>query len=171
MLRNLAAVALTLAAVTVTPAEAIPRLVPAADREIVFTADGTTAYGTLHVPEHRTGQRLRAALLLPGSGPSDRDGNQPPASSPDILAQLAEALDGDGIATLRFDKYGTGRTGVGVYRSHPEQLDYPAFVRQARADPTEPPACPWRYRVGRHGRRGSARAAGSPGGARRHLPR
>ncbi|WP_420309285.1 alpha/beta hydrolase [Streptomyces sp. YS-B37] len=135
MLRNLAAATLALAAVTVTvaPAEAIPRLVPAADREIVFTADGTTAYGTLHVPEHQAGQRLRAALLLPGSGPTDRDGNQPPASSPDTLAQLADALDGDGIATLRFDKYGTGRTGLGAYRSHPEQLDYPAFVRQARA--------------------------------------
>ncbi|MGR3875504.1 alpha/beta hydrolase family protein [Streptomyces graminifolii] len=135
MLRNLAAAALALAAVTVTvaPAEAIPGLVPAADREIVFTADGTTAYGTLHVPEHRVGQRLRAALLLPGSGPTDRNGNQPPASSPDTLAQLADALDGDGIATLRFDKYGTGRTGLGAYRSHPEQLDYPAFVRQARA--------------------------------------
>ncbi|MGQ4480444.1 alpha/beta hydrolase family protein [Streptomyces sp. SAS_276] len=135
MLRNLAAAALTLAAVTVTvgPAEAIPGLVPAADREVVFTADGTTAYGTLHVPEHRAGQRLRAALLLPGSGPTDRDGNQPPASSSGTLAQLADALDGDGIATLRFDKYGTGRTGLGAYRSHPEQLDYPAFVRQARA--------------------------------------
>ncbi|MEV0615353.1 alpha/beta fold hydrolase [Nonomuraea sp. NPDC050404] len=133
MFRHLAAVVMTLAVVTVTPAEATPALVPAADREVVFKADGTTAYGTLHVPEHRAGQRLRAALLLPGSGPTDRDGNQPPGSSPDTLAQLADALDRDKIATLRFDKYGTGRTGLGAYQDHPEELDYPAFVRQARA--------------------------------------
>lgn len=133
MFRHLAAAVMALAVVTATPAEATPGLVPAADREVVFTADGTTAYGTLHVPEHRAGQRLRAALLLPGSGPTDRDGNQPPGTSPDTLAQLADTLDKDGIATLRFDKYGTGRTGLGAYQDHPEELDYPAFVRQARA--------------------------------------
>ncbi|MFD3518906.1 alpha/beta hydrolase family protein [Streptomyces sp. NPDC058653] len=133
MFRHLAASLMALAVVTVTPAEATPGLVPAADRDVVFTADGTTAYGTLHVPEHRAGQRLPAALLLPGSGPTDRDGNQPPGTAPDTLAQVADALDGDGIATLRFDKYGTGRTGLGAYRDHPEELDYPAFVRQARA--------------------------------------
>ncbi|WP_030903782.1 alpha/beta hydrolase family protein [Streptomyces sp. NRRL F-5126] len=139
MFRHLAVAVMALAAVTTataapaSPAEATTRLVPAADREVAFTADGTTAYGTLHVPRHRAGQRLRAALLLPGSGPTDRDGNQPPASSPDTLAQLAGALDGEGIVTLRFDKYGTGRTGLGAYRDHPEELDYPAFLRQARA--------------------------------------
>lgn len=133
MLRHLAATVMALTVLTATPAEAAPGLVPAADREVVFTADGTTTYGTLHVPEHRAGQRLRTALLLPGSGPTDRDGNQPPGSSPDTLAQLADAFDTDEIATLRFDKYGTGRTGLGAYRDHPEELDYPAFVRQARA--------------------------------------
>jgi alpha-beta hydrolase superfamily lysophospholipase len=127
-----AAVVLALAVVTATPAEATPGLVPAADREVVFTVDGTTTYGTLHVPAHHAGQRLRAALLLPGSGPTDRDGNQP-SLSPNTLAQVAGALDSDRVATLRFDKYGTGRTGLGAYRDHPETLDYPAFVRQAKA--------------------------------------
>lgn len=133
MIRHLAAALVALAVGTATPAEATPGLVPTADREVVFTADGTTAYGTLRVPEHRAGQRLRAALLLPGSGPTDRDGNQPPGAAPDTLAQLADTLGGDAIATLRFDKYGTGRSGLGAYRDHPEELDYPAFVRQARA--------------------------------------
>lgn len=128
---RLTAIVTALAVVTATPAEATP-LVPAADREVVFTVDGTATYGTLHVPAHRAGQRLRAALLLPGSGPTDRDGNQPP-TSPNTLAQLAGALDSDRVATLRFDKYGTGRTGLGAYRDHPETIDYPAFVRQAKA--------------------------------------
>ncbi|MFD9737837.1 alpha/beta hydrolase family protein [Umezawaea sp. NPDC059074] len=124
--------ALVMALAVATPAEAAPRLVPAADREVVFTVDGTATYGTLHVPEHRAGQRLRAALLLPGSGPTDRDGSQPPAAQ-NTLALLAGALDADRVATLRFDKYGTGKTGLGAYRDHPEALDYPAFVRQATA--------------------------------------
>ncbi|MGV9294941.1 alpha/beta hydrolase [Amycolatopsis sp. NPDC003676] len=128
MFTHLTAVVLSLAGVTAAPVS----LVPAADREIVFTIDGTTTYGTLHVPAHHTGQRLRAALLLPGSGPTDRDGNQSHAS-PNTLAQVADALDHDQVATLRFDKYGTGRTGLGAYRDRPEQLDYPAFVRQAKA--------------------------------------
>lgn len=132
MFPSSAAVVLALAAVTTTPAEATPGLVPAADREVIFTVDGTTTYGTLHVPAHRAGQRLRAALLLPGSGPTDRDGNQP-STSPNTLALVAGALGRDRVATLRFDKYGTGRTGLGAYRDHPEKLDYPAFVRQAKA--------------------------------------
>jgi alpha-beta hydrolase superfamily lysophospholipase len=132
MFSHLAAAVLSLAVVTTTPAEATPGLVPAADREVVFAVDGTTTYGTLHVPAHRAGQRLRAALLLPGSGPTDRNGNQP-HGSPNTLAQVAAALDSDRVATLRFDKYGTGRTGLGTYRDHPETLDYPAFVRQATA--------------------------------------
>lgn len=134
MLRHLAAALMALALVSATPAAAAsPRMTPAADREVVFTADGTTVYGTLHVPEHRTGKRLRAALLLPGSGPTDRDGNQPPVTTPNTLAKLADALGDDGVATLRFDKYGTGRTGLGAYEGRPEDLDYPAFVRQAQA--------------------------------------
>ncbi|WIX88198.1 alpha/beta hydrolase [Amycolatopsis sp. DG1A-15b] len=132
MFSHLATVVMSLAVVTATPAEATPGLVPAADREVVFTVDGTTTYGTLHVPAHRAGQRLRAALLLPGSGPTDRDGNQPHAS-PNTLTQVAGALAADRVATLRFDKYGTGRTGLGAYRDDPEELDYPAFVRQAKA--------------------------------------
>ncbi|MBE1501282.1 hypothetical protein H4696_008382 [Amycolatopsis lexingtonensis] len=132
MLSHLTAVVTSLAVVTATPAHAAPGLVPAADREVVFTVDGTATYGTLHVPEHLAGQRMRAALLLPGSGPTDRDGNQPHAT-PGTLAQVAGALGGDRVATLRFDKYGTGRTGLGAYGGHPEDLDYPAFVRQAKA--------------------------------------
>ncbi|MEU1755610.1 alpha/beta fold hydrolase [Micromonospora matsumotoense] len=106
---------------------------PAADREIHFTVDGTITYGTLHVPAHRRGQEMPAVLLLPGSGPTDRNGDQPPALTPHTLAKLADALASDGVVSLRFDKYGTGRTGLGAYAGKPETIDYPAFVRQADA--------------------------------------
>jgi len=107
-------------------------VVAAVDREVSFVVDGGTTYGTLHVPAHRPGQRLPAALLLPGSGPTDRNGDQPglPAHT---LSQLAAALDADHVITLRFDKYGSGRTGLAGFATHPQTLDYPAFVRQATA--------------------------------------
>jgi uncharacterized protein len=107
--------------------------VPSTDREISFTVDGTTTYGTLHVPAPHRGRKMPAALLLPGSGPPDRDGNQPPALTPRTLSKLAEALARDGVVSLRFDKYGTGRTGLGAYAAKPETIDYPAFIRQADA--------------------------------------
>ncbi|MCC9307774.1 alpha/beta hydrolase [Kitasatospora sp. RB6PN24] len=108
-------------------------LVPAADREVQFTVDGTTAYGTLHVPAHRAGHHLAAALLLPGSGPTDRNGDEPPALVPGTLALIADTLGVDGVMTLRFDKYFTGRTGAGAYQGDPGRLDLAAFTRQAAA--------------------------------------
>lgn len=111
-------------AATLTPANCVA----AVDREISFQADGLTAYGTLHVPAHQPGSRLAAALLLPGSGPTDRNGNQLPAFQPNTLSLLADALGQDGIITFRFDKYGSGPT-----HTLPPVIDEAAFVRQADA--------------------------------------
>ncbi|MBD0689011.1 alpha/beta hydrolase family protein [Streptomyces sp. CBMA123] len=134
------ATAATLAAVTVTGlgtpaanAAAPAALVPTADRAVQFTVDGTTAYGTLHVPAHRAGHHLAAALLLPGSGPTDRNGDEPPQLTPGTLALIADTLGADGVMTLRFDKYFTGRTGAGAYQGDPGRLDLAAFTRQAAA--------------------------------------
>jgi hypothetical protein len=40
------------------------------EEDMCFDVDGTATHGTLRVPAHREGQRLAAALLLPGSGRS-----------------------------------------------------------------------------------------------------
>lgn len=106
---------------------------PARDEQVSFVVEGTTTYGTLHVPARWRGERLPAALLLPGSGPTDRDGNQPPSLTPNTIRDLAGTLDRDRVVTLRFDKYGTGRTGLGAWAGRPQDIDYPAFVRQAAA--------------------------------------
>ena len=57
--------------------------------------------GTLELPPGAG--RFPAVLLLPGSGPTDRDGNQPGLQI-DILREIADKLKSDGIASLRFDK-------------------------------------------------------------------
>ncbi len=109
-------------------------LVGEADRDVRFAVDGTATYGTLRVPAHRAGQRLAAALLLPGSGPVDRDGNVPRLGvTPRTLELIADVLSGLGIMSLRFDKYFTGRTGAGAYAADPARIDLAAFIRQAVA--------------------------------------
>lgn len=52
-----------------------------------------------------------AVLLVRGSGPRDRDGNQPPALIADIIGQIAVTLAGFGIASLRCDKRGMAPAG------------------------------------------------------------
>jgi pimeloyl-ACP methyl ester carboxylesterase len=117
-------VAAALVAATIAPANTIP----ATDREISFQSDGITAYGTVHVPAHRPGERLRAALLLPGSGPTDRNGNQI-GLTVNTLAHLADALGQDRVITFRFDKYGSGPTRT----LPPAGSGYDVFIRQADA--------------------------------------
>ena len=103
----------------------------AGSRDVSFVVDGTTAYGTLDVPAHHDGQHLAAAVLLAGSGGTDRNGNQEPGLTPNTLKQIAEALDRMGIISMRFDKYFAGRTGAGTYASDPAGIDLNAFIRQA----------------------------------------
>jgi uncharacterized protein len=133
--RLLAAGAATAAiSVVATGASAAePLLVPAVDRGVTFVVDGTTTYGTVHVPAHRAGARLAAALLIPGSGTTDRNGDSPPSYLPDTLRLLADAFGEDGVMTLRFDKYFTGETGPGRYQDDPSRIDISAFTRQAAA--------------------------------------
>ena len=81
------------------------------DAPVTFEADGTTFHGSLRNPD---GAAVAAALLLPGSGPTDRNGNQPGVAA-DTLVRTADALAAHGIASLRFDKIGAGETGLGSY--------------------------------------------------------
>jgi poly(3-hydroxybutyrate) depolymerase len=107
--------------------------VPASTKEVSFVVDGTTTYGSLQIPAHRRGEHLAAALLLAGSGATDRDGNQKPNLTPNTLRQIADSLAGVGVMSLRFDKYFAGKTGAGNYASDPGSIDLDAFIRQADA--------------------------------------
>jgi dienelactone hydrolase len=83
----------------------LPAIAKAVEQQVSFPgAGGVTLAGTLELP---AGERAGPALvLLAGSGPTDRDGNQPPALVTDLLKQIAAGLADEGIATLRFDKRG-----------------------------------------------------------------
>ena len=76
------------------------------NQQVKFTSsDGTSLAGTLTLPDGAT-SKVPGVLLLQGSGPTDRDGNQPPNLRSDLLRQIADGLTRQGIATLRFDKRG-----------------------------------------------------------------
>jgi hypothetical protein len=63
--------------------------------------------GTLLLPEGDG--PFTAVLLVAGSGPTDRDGNNPLLPAPiDNMKRLAHALAARGIASLRYDKRGVG---------------------------------------------------------------
>lgn len=71
--------------------------------------DGAMLAGTLLLPIKSELQRVPGLVLVAGSGPTDRDGNNPLAPERiDLLKQIAELLARAGIATLRYDKRGIG---------------------------------------------------------------
>lgn len=83
------------------------------ERQLRFAgADGAMLAGTLTLPWSTEIRRAPGVVLIAGSGPTDRDGNNPliPARV-DLLKDIARLLGNAGIATLRYDKRGIGQSG------------------------------------------------------------
>ncbi|MDF3934506.1 alpha/beta hydrolase [Pseudomonas citronellolis] len=64
--------------------------------------------GTLLLPQRASPPPL--AILVAGSGPTDRDGNNPEGGNNAYLRRLAEALAANGVASVRYDKRGIARS-------------------------------------------------------------
>jgi len=72
---------------------------------------GVTLAGTLMLPLYSEIQAVPGIVLVAGSGPTDRDGNNPLAPDRiDLLREIAELLARNGIASLRYDKRGIGQS-------------------------------------------------------------
>jgi alpha-beta hydrolase superfamily lysophospholipase len=99
-------------------------------------AGGFKLTGTLELPANRNG-KVPAVLLLPGSGPSDRDGNTMLMSDKvDILKDIADRLAESGIASYRFDKRAIARYREAWPKALPdlgEFFAYDKFVGDAEA--------------------------------------
>ena len=94
------------------------------DDEVSFVADGLTIYGTYrHQPD---GGPAAAALLISESGQTDRNGDNAVAGPVGNMRQLAELLSDRGVASLRYDKVGTGKTGLGPYAKRPRTSSAPS---------------------------------------------
>lgn len=98
-----------------------------ADSVVLQTAGGAV-FGTLTVPANKG--PLPVALFIAGSGPTDRDGNNPLMKN-NSLKLLGEALNAQGIATLRYDKRGiAASTAAGPKEA---DLRFDTYVNDASA--------------------------------------
>lgn len=103
------------------------------DDEVSFSADGLTVHGTFRHPK-AISSAIPAALLIAGSGPTDRNGNSRMVpGSMNTLANLADVLAADDVATLRYDKVGSGRTGLGRFAKDLNTIGVGDFAQQAQA--------------------------------------
>lgn len=93
------------------------------------TPNGTLA-GTLELPAKCP---CPVALIIAGSGPTDRDGNSPllPGAN-NSLKYLAEALAAKGIASVRYDKRGIGASKAAMHGGESE-LRFDDYVNDAAA--------------------------------------
>ena len=76
----------------------------AAVAAVPLTAPGPQ--GPLAGTFENAGQGSPIVLMIPGSGPTDRDGNSPLGLTAGSLRLLAEALAADGVSSVRVDKRG-----------------------------------------------------------------
>jgi len=101
------------------------------DEEVTFTADGLTIHGTYR--HERGGPTGPAALLISESGNTDRNGDNAVAGPVGNMRQLAELLSDKGVASLRYDKIGTGTTGLGPYSQRPMDVVSAVYTTGAKA--------------------------------------
>ena len=84
--------------------------------------------GTLLIPYSKTST---VAIIIPGSGPNDRDGNQNFMKN-NSLKYLAEDLTSEGIATFRYDKRALTMLKKGANEKQIKQVTFDDFVEDAK---------------------------------------
>ena len=99
--------------------------------EISFDADGLTIHGTYR--HQQDAEPSPAGLLISESGPTDRNGDNKVVGPIGNMRQLAELLSDRGVASLRYDKIGTGKTDFGPYKLRPADIGSAVYTTGAKA--------------------------------------
>lgn len=79
------------------------------EEEIVLETATGKIYGSITVPTKPRRGKFKLALLIAGSGPMDRNGNNPMMKN-NSLKMTAYGLSENGIAVLRYDKRGIAQS-------------------------------------------------------------
>lgn len=107
-------------------AEANKEILYPNEKEISITSSGgSKIYGTLLSKNNH--QKL--AIIIAGSGPTDRDGNNPLEDKANSYKMLAHALDSQNIATFRFDKRGIAKSIVSNFKE--SDLVFDDYIKDA----------------------------------------
>lgn len=87
-----------------------PVRIPQGETNVTYSgANGVTLAGTLLIPAHWPGEQVPGVVIVAGSGPVDRDGNEVQSGIiSNLYLQFAQDLAQFGIASLRYDKRGVG---------------------------------------------------------------
>lgn len=114
-----------------TPAAQTPAAAQAASKSetVVLDTPGGKLYGTLELPARGAAPHA-VALIISGSGPTDRNGNSsviPGANN--SLRYLAEGLASEGIASLRYDKRGVAESVMAAKSE--EDLRFDTYIDDA----------------------------------------
>jgi pimeloyl-ACP methyl ester carboxylesterase len=98
------------------------------EKEVVVKSEGAALHGTLLIPDHHF--QGTVALIIAGSGPTDRNGNQFLMAN-NSLKMLAHNLAKKGIASLRYDKRGVMASIPKNFRE--SDLRFDDYIRDAQA--------------------------------------
>jgi len=105
----------------------------AAETRLSIEGPSGTLQGTLASPDDRPNAPV--AIIIPGSGPTDRDGNNPLGVTAGMYRLLAEALAAKGVSTIRIDKRGMfGSSAAAADADNVRMADYAADVRAWRLE-------------------------------------
>ena len=97
-----------------------------AEERVQLQTETGALHGTLALPGGAP--PFPVVIIVAGSGATDRDGNQPQLKN-DSLKLLAEALAGEGTASLRYDKRGVGESAAAGLNE--EQVRFEMYVGDA----------------------------------------
>ena len=97
---------------------------------LTVETDRGKIYGELELPEQSGEASYPVMIIIPGSGPTDRNGNTL-AGDNNSLKYLAEELAERGVASIRYDKPGAGKNAD--IKILEEEITFVQFVEDAVA--------------------------------------
>jgi hypothetical protein len=101
------------------------------EAQITLTTPSGEIFGTLTMPKTAgPTAAVPVALIIAGSGPTDRDGNNPVMKN-NCLKLLAEALAQNGIASVRYDKRGIAASKASA--KNEADLRFENYIEDAKA--------------------------------------
>ncbi|HEY5369882.1 MAG TPA: alpha/beta fold hydrolase [Hanamia sp.] len=96
------------------------------EKEIsIISAAGSKLYGTLLSKNNQQ----KIAIIVAGSGPTDRDGNSTMAPPTNEYKMLAHSLDSQNIATFRYDKRGVSKSASPDFKE--KDIVFDDYVKDA----------------------------------------
>ncbi|OJX62240.1 MAG: hypothetical protein BGO95_03180 [Micrococcales bacterium 73-13] len=90
------------------------------DQDVTFVSGDVTFHASFRGPVDPS-KPVPAVVIVVGTGGVDRDGDASTLATA-AYEWLADVMSANGIASLRYDKLGTGETGLGPYADDPDAM-------------------------------------------------